>query len=200
MPKWMPKFMTNIVSLCFFFSEKWNVGTYLFYSGKRGSGYIKSHDKLIQLLSKRDVGERHAKSMQNDANIYPKCEPKSIKHRKNNEERQAENNVEICKRTMSSKNTESIDPLAGLGRIFNDFWEEGGVTLMMTLTSLIDPDWLPSFQSDTLATPAGCGGFFVQNATLDAQGSIDCTFFDDFGKFGTWLICFSCRSRRQKVD
>ena len=41
--------------------------------------------------------------------------------------------------------------------------------------------------------------FLIQNATLDAQGSIYPTFFDDFGKYEKSMI-FRCRSERQKVD
>ena len=41
--------------------------------------------------------------------------------------------------------------------------------------------------------------FLIQNATLDAQGSIYPTFFYDFGKYEKSMI-FRCRSGRRKVD
>ena len=54
-------------------------------------------------------------------------------------------------------------------------------------------------QSKNVMHPAGCGGFLVQNATLDGQGSIYPTFFDDFEKYEKSMI-LGCRPERQKVD
>ena len=73
----------KIVDFSCFFEKRENVRNYLFYNRKRGSGHAKTHQKSIKNRCKIDAGKRHAKSMENDAKMKPKCEPKSIPNSKN---------------------------------------------------------------------------------------------------------------------
>ena len=87
--KMMPKSSENdakmdakIGDLSCFFEKGENARNYLFYNIKRGSGHLEMHQKSIQNQCKIDAGKRHAKSMENEAKMEPKWEPKSVQNQK----------------------------------------------------------------------------------------------------------------------
>ena len=81
----------KINDFSYFFEKGENARNYLFYNIKRGSGHLKMHQKSIQNQCKIDAGKRHAKSMENDAKMESKWEPKSMQNQKKAEKRHAEN-------------------------------------------------------------------------------------------------------------
>ena len=77
------KMDAEIYDFSCFFEKGENARNYLFYNSFRGSRHLKMHQKSIQNLCKIDARKRHAKSMENDAKMHPKWEPKSINNLKN---------------------------------------------------------------------------------------------------------------------
>ena len=76
------KMDAKIFDFSCFFAKGENARNYLFYNIKRGSGHLEMHQKSIQNQCKIDAGKRHAKSMENEAKMEPKWEPKSIQNQK----------------------------------------------------------------------------------------------------------------------
>ena len=75
------KIDAEIIDFSYFFEKGENAPDPVFSYIIRGSGYLKLHQKPIQNRCKIDAGKRHAKSMENDAKMEAKWDPKTMQEK-----------------------------------------------------------------------------------------------------------------------
>ena len=81
----------QIDEFAYFFEKGGNARNYLFYNRKRDSEHLKMHEKSIPNRCKIDARKSDAKSMENNAKMHPKWEPKFIQNLKNTKKTVSEN-------------------------------------------------------------------------------------------------------------
>ena len=111
------KMDAKIFDFSCFFEKCENARNYLFYHIKRGSGHLKMHQQSIQNLCKIDARKRHAKSMENDAKMHPKWEPKSIQNLKNT----GKNGIRKLMPKFDAKKNQNVSRAPDFNRFWIDF-------------------------------------------------------------------------------